>query len=82
MIVTPNFHFNGNCKKAVEFYKDVFDIKVNCMYEVSEADPKDYISNHENKNLIYHAEVILGNARVIMSDITKKKNEKMIIPCL
>lgn len=73
MIVTPNFHFRGNCKEAIEFYKEVFDIQVKCIYENSEADPKDYITNHEIENLIYHAEVILGNTRLIMSDNTNKE---------
>lgn len=44
------------------------------MYENIEADSKNYISNHEIETPIYHVEVILGNTRLIMSDITGKED--------
>ena len=69
MIVTPNFHFRGNCKTAIELYKKVFDIKVLCMYENKDADPTDFISEAKFSEYVYHAEIMLGQNRLMMSDI-------------
>lgn len=74
MIVTPNFHFKGNCIEAIEFYKQVFKITVLCLYKEKDADPKDYISDASSVEQVYHAEVLLGNTRLMMSDSPKEES--------
>ena len=68
MIVTPNFHFRGNCIEALEFYKSVFDMTVLCLYKGKDANPNDYKVASDALEQIYHAEVLLGNTRLMMSD--------------
>jgi len=70
MIVTPNFHFRGNCKEAIELYKKVFDINILCMLQNKDANPIDYISDNKDSDYVYHAEVMLGNTRLMMSDVS------------
>ena len=45
MVVTPNFHFLGNCMEGIELYKKVFGAKVLCLLKNKDADPVDYISD-------------------------------------
>lgn len=70
MIVTPNFHFRGNCKDAIELYQKVFDCKVLCMLKNEDANPKDYISDAKYSEHVYHAEIMIGENRLMMSDIS------------
>ncbi|MGF7056825.1 VOC family protein [Brassicibacter mesophilus] len=72
MIVTPNFHFRGNCKDAIELYKEVFNIDILCMFKNKDANPIDYVSDNKYSGRVYHAEVMLGNTRLIMSDISEE----------
>jgi len=77
MIVTPNFHFRGNCKEAIELYKKVFNIDVLCMFENSDANPNDYISDAKYAEHVYHSEVMLGNTRLMMSDISEENEHTL-----
>lgn len=74
MIVTPNFHFSGDCNEAIEFYKKVFDIKVLCLYKDKDANPDDYVADSNALEKVYHAEVLLGNTRLMMSDRPNEDN--------
>ena len=73
MIVTPNFHFRGNCKDAIELYKEVFNIDILCMFKNKDANPSDYVSDNKYSGRVYHAEVMLGNTCLIISDISEEK---------
>lgn len=68
MIITPNFHFKGNCNKAIEFYKEIFDLKVLCLYKNEDANPSDYTSSLDDLDQVYHAEVMLDGTRLMMCD--------------
>lgn len=72
MIVTPNFHFCGNCKDAIELYKKVFNIKILCLLSNKDANPTDYISDAKYSEHVYHAEIMLGENRLMMSDISEE----------
>ena len=70
-LVTPNFHFTGQCKQAIELYRKAFDAKVNEMLYYSDAHPKDYVAASEaDKDLVYHAEISIGEQRIMLSDMT------------
>jgi PhnB protein len=68
LTITPNFHFNGNCKQAIELYKKAFGAEVNVMFCNSDANPKDYVANSNEKDLVYHAEILIGNQRLMLTD--------------
>jgi len=70
--ITPNFHFLGNCKEAIEFYKKIFDVKILCMLRHEDANPIDYTSDAEYLEHVYHAEIMIGDCRLMMSDITEE----------
>lgn len=69
MIVTPNFHMNGNCKQAIELYKRAFGAKVQALLLESEADPVDCTARHTER--VYHAVLMLGTQRILMTDDTE-----------
>ena len=69
LMVTPNFHFNGQCGEAIELYQKVFGAQVTERLCYAEADPRDVAAADEEKDLVYHAEMFIGNQRVFLSDI-------------
>ncbi len=68
MLVTPNFHFNGNCLEAIELYKKAFRLEVISIFKNSDANPEDYIADKSISDKVYHAEVMLGTTRMMMTD--------------
>lgn len=69
LIVTPNFHFRGQCRQAIELYKKAFDAKVKVLLCNSDANPQDYVNKDASQNdLVYHAEIYIGRQRIILSD--------------
>lgn len=68
MLVTPNFHMNGNCKEAIAIYEKALGATVNVLYCSSDANPKDYQSKPDEANLVCHAELMIGAQRVTMCD--------------
>ena len=68
--VTPNLHFNGCCEEAMSLYKKTFGSDGGFMLRWSESDPKDFSEplTNDQKNYIYHAEMYIGNQRIMMSD--------------
>lgn len=70
MEVVPNFHFNGKRKEAIELYKKAFGAKVNCLLFYKEAKVEDYDKplTDEQKNFVYHSEIIIGKQRIMMAD--------------
>lgn len=70
MKIIPTFNFSGQCEEALELYKRAFNAEILCLMRYSEADPKDYQwkLTEEQKSYIYHAELLIGDQRIIMSD--------------
>ena len=58
MVVTPNFHFFGNCMEGIELYKKVFGAKILCLIKNKDANPIDYISDAKYSEHVYHAEIM------------------------
>lgn len=76
MVITPNFHFRGNCKEAIDLYKKVFHIKILTFLENKDANPLDYTPNAKYSSHVYHAEIMIENSRIMMSDIVEEENHK------
>ncbi len=68
--ITPNFNFNGNCEQAIHLYERAFNAKIECLLRYSDSRVEDFNKNltREKKNYIYHAEIYIGNQRIMMAD--------------
>lgn len=69
-IITPNFNFAGRCEEAIELYQKAFNAKVGCFLRYSEANQSDWDRKltPEQEKYIYHAELFIGNQRIMMCD--------------
>ncbi|WBW99622.1 VOC family protein [Oceanirhabdus sp. W0125-5] len=73
MLVTPNYHFNGNCEEALKLYQKAFNGNLLMLIRYRDANPKDMciegLSDRE-KNYVYHAEMVIGTQRFMFNDST------------
>lgn len=69
-IITPNFNFGGRCEEAIVLYQKAFDAKVGCLLRYSDANKSDWDKKltTEQENYIYHAELFIGDQRIMMCD--------------
>ena len=70
MKVVPSLNFGGSCQEAIHMYEKAFDGTIACLITYREANDPAYMPllNKEQKDYVYHTELILGNQRIIMSD--------------
>lgn len=70
MLFTPNFRFGGNCEEAINLYQKAFHGKITCMLRYSERNKNDWdgLLSPEQENCIYHAELLIGDYRMMMCD--------------
>lgn len=62
-------NFNGNCREAVEFYKEAFNTEEPKFMTFGEAPPNpDFVIPEEAKNLVMHTELTIAGSRVMFSD--------------
>ena len=66
----PTLNFAGGCREAIHLYEKAFGGKINCLLSYREADDPAYnpLLTEAQKDYIYHAELLLGDMRIIMSD--------------
>jgi len=62
--VNPYITFKGNCRKAIEFYKNALDAEVLFVQTVGES-PMSNIGPPEN---IMHSTIKVGDSTIMMSD--------------
>ncbi|MBE5811947.1 MAG: VOC family protein [Clostridiales bacterium] len=70
MKITPTLNFGGQCREAIHLYEKAFNGKITCLISYRDANDPAYMPllTGEQKDWIYHAELMLGNERIIMSD--------------
>ncbi len=70
MQITPTLNFGGTCKEAIKLYEKAFEGKITCLISYREANDPAYMPllSEEQKDYVYHAELVLDNQRIIMSD--------------
>ena len=68
MTFVPTMNFNGQCREAMEMYRDAFGGKVTALLTYGEVNDPAYTLTEEQKNWIYHCELTFGDQRIIMSD--------------
>ncbi|MDR0929522.1 MAG: VOC family protein [Oscillospiraceae bacterium] len=66
--ITPNLHFAGHCRDAIALYKQAFDAELTALLTESDANPRDWTSRGNTRDLVYHAEMRIGGQRIMMSD--------------
>ncbi len=69
-IITPNFNFAGRCEEAMTLYQKAFNAKVGSLLRYSDANKSDWDKKltHEQEKYIYHAELFIGDQRIMMCD--------------
>ena len=70
MEVVPNFHFAGKCRDAIELYRKAFGAEIGCLLLYKDAKPEDFDKplTDEQKNFVYHAEIVIAKQRIMMAD--------------
>jgi len=77
LYVTPNLHFNGQCKQAIQLYREAFDAQVKTLLCESDANPKDWVAADNTKDLVYHCEMFIGDQRIMLNDSTDINNQSL-----
>ena len=69
-VITPNFNFAGQCEKAVALYQQAFGARLACLMRYAEATwDAQYASwSDAQKNMVYHAELFIGDQRIMLAD--------------
>jgi len=71
ILIEPMFQFNRQCEQAIELYKKAFGANVAVFLRYSDADPKDLPPKYNaetDSNLVFHAQLLIGNQRVMLCD--------------
>ena len=70
MQIVPTLNFGGNCREAIHMYEKAFHGKINCLITYGQADDPAYnpLLQENQKEYIYHSELVLDHQRIIMSD--------------
>lgn len=77
MLITPNFHFTGECEQAIRFYETAFGAVTKTLLRYSDADPRDVDANaNTTDSLVYHAEMWIGDQRIFLCDTTENEAPK------
>ncbi|MCH5338759.1 MAG: VOC family protein, partial [Acetatifactor sp.] len=68
MHIVPTLNFGGNCREAIQMYEKAFNGKISCLITYGEANDPEYnpLLKENQKDYIYHSELVLGNQRIIM----------------
>lgn len=66
--INPFLHFNGNCKEAIEYYRDIFNGEIEILMTASQAN---MLNDFPSKNSILHAVLNFYNGMIIMGADTK-----------
>lgn len=68
--VQPYLHFNGNCKEALAFYQQVFGATPGGLMHFDDVPGMPVPEGAAG--LVMHTELLLGNTRILMSDVPPK----------
>lgn len=64
MQIIPRIYMSGNCREAIEVYKDVFGAEVNYMMTFGDAK----VGKEEQKDLIINSQIDLGGVKFHIAD--------------
>lgn len=75
--VTPNLHFNGQCKQAIKLYENALNARIENLLCESDANPKDWTAKEDTKDLVYHCEMFIGGQRITLNDSHDSEDSKL-----
>jgi len=69
-LITPNFNFAGQCEEAIQLYVRAFGASVGNLMRYDEATWDEQYAQwtETQKRMVYHAEVFIGEQRMMMAD--------------
>ncbi|WP_342549265.1 VOC family protein [Paenibacillus sp. FSL P2-0089] len=72
-MIVPAIHLPGNCKEAIEFYQQVFDVTDVCIdyFRNAPPDPSFPVSEDIHDHVM-HSEITICGSRLNMSDTQEK----------
>ena len=70
MKITPTLNFGGQCREAIHLYEKAFGGKISYLITYRETNDPAYMPllREDQKDYIYHSELMLGEQKIIMSD--------------
>ena len=70
MHFVPTLNFGGNCREAIQLYEKAFNGKISCLITYRDANDPAFnpLLKEDQREYVYHAELVLGDQRIIMSD--------------
>ena len=70
MKLVPTLNFGGSCREALHLYEQAFGGRIACLITYREANDPAYLPllRDDQPDYVYHAELNLGETRIIMSD--------------
>ncbi len=70
MQIVPTLSFGGNCREAIHMYEKALNGKISYLITYGEANDLEYnpLLKENQKEYVYHSELVLDNQRIIMSD--------------
>ena len=70
MKITPTLNFGGQCREAIHAYAEAFGGTVACLITYRDANDPAYLPllREDQRDWVYHAELLLDGQRIIMSD--------------
>ena len=70
MKMVPTLNFAGGCREAIHLYEKAFAGKITCLVSYRDANDPAWMPRltEEQKDWIYHGELMVGDERIIMSD--------------
>ena len=68
--ITPNFNFDGKCCDAIKLYQKAFGAQITSFIRNGDATWEASYNDlsEKEKEYIYHAEICVGNQRIMMCD--------------
>lgn len=66
--IEPILIFTGQANEALETYVKAFNAELVVKMHFSDADPKDWECKEEEKDLIYHSQIKIGNQILMIAD--------------
>ena len=69
-IITPSFNFAGQCEEAISLYADAFGARLGSLMRYGEATWDEHYAQwtEAQKRMVYHAEVFIGDQRMMLAD--------------
>ena len=73
LIVTPGINLAGQSEEAMALYERAFDATIEFVLRYSDADERDWDRplTDEQKEWVYHAEMFIGDQRIMFSDVVE-----------